>query len=149
MPSEAAALLERLQPFQRDGSAAMGKPEDDPLVLLQWLNNTDKHRVPPVVLVAPTKITHSPTVEFYSSEDAGANIPPDTIFWVGPLKPGAVLLEWKTKHPIASVKGQYEAHAIVAVQTNDGPKQLDIHIANIGQYTALVVDQFRRFFLSS
>src|ERR1044072_7268686 len=73
LPDEAAALIELIQPFQRDGSSKNGSPDLDPLVHLQWLNNTDKHRIPPIVLIAPKEISHSVQVEFGSEEDAAAN----------------------------------------------------------------------------
>jgi hypothetical protein len=146
LPTEAAALVEKIQPFQRDGSAANGLPDNDPLILLQQLNNSDKHRVPSVVLIAPTEITHSPAVEFYSEADAAANVPPDATIWAGPLSENVTLLEYRTKHPVARVMGRYEGTAIVALQTDSAPVQMDSHLAAIRQYTTLVVDQFRQFF---
>ena len=55
MPDAAKTLIERLQPFQRNRSDVEGTPETDALVLLQWLNNADKHRVPALVFIAPAE----------------------------------------------------------------------------------------------
>jgi len=58
IPAETASRVERLQPFQRNRSDEEGTPETDALAQLQWLNNNDKHRVPSVVLIAPTEVSH-------------------------------------------------------------------------------------------
>jgi len=97
-------------------------------------------------LIAPKTISHSVQVEFGSEEDAAANVPPDTTVWAGPLEPGVVLLDYKTNRPIASVKGRFDGHAVVAVQTQKGFEQVDTYIQGIKYYTGLVVDQFRPFF---
>ena len=146
LPEKAAALIELIQPFQRDGSAEHGSPDGDALIHLQRLNNVDKHRIPPIVLIAPTNTSHSFQVEFHSNEDAAANTPPDTTVWAGPIEPGVVLLDYKTTRPIASVKGRFEGHAIVAIHTSKGFERVDDYIQSITHYTGLVVDQFRCFF---
>lgn len=142
----AAQLVENLQPFQRDGSAALGTPDRDALALLQWLSNNDKHQVPSVVLIAPTEISHNFSAAFQSEEDAAANVPPDTTIWAGPLSAGAVLLEYRTKHPLASAGGKFEGKAIVSVQTNSEPQAIVPVLQALNQYVALVCAQFRPFF---
>jgi hypothetical protein len=146
LPTPAADLIEKLQPFQRDGSAALGTPNRDALVLLQALNNTDKHRVPTLVLIAPNEITHEVGVAFYSDEDASANVPPDTTVWAGPLSPGAVLLEWRTTKPIAKVTGGISAKATVAIQRNEVALPVGATLQALHQYAALVAAQFDQFF---
>ena len=147
LPKEAAELIERIQPFQRDGSPAEGVAANDPFLLLQSLNNTDKHRVPSVVLLAPASLSHSHEIEFRSAEEAAANAPPDFTAWAGPLSPGVVLVEMRTKHPVASVKGRSDIHAVVALETDNVPRPLDRVLKPLVVYTATVVDQFRGFFL--
>lgn len=146
LPLPAAELIERLQPFQRDGSPTFGTPDKDPLVLLQWLSNTDKHQVPSVVLIAPTEISHNFSAAFQSEEDAAANVPPDTTIWAGPLSAGTVLLEYRTKHPLASAGGKFEGKAIVAIQTSSGPQAIVPVLQSLNQYVALVCTQFHPFF---
>jgi len=146
LPQSAAELVERLQPFQRDGSPDHGTPDKDALVLLQWLSNNDKHQVPSVVLIAPTEISHSFSAVFQSEEEAAANVPPDATFWAGPLSAGAVLLEYRTKHPLASAGGKFEGKAIVALQTNSEPQAIVPALQALNQYVALVCAQFRPFF---
>lgn len=146
MPARVGELIERLQPFQRDGSQEAGTPDSDPLVLLQWLSNTDKHRVPSVVLIAPTEMSHSGRAAFYSEEDAKANVPPDTTVWFGPLHPGVVLMEYRTNRPIESVRGDYSGIAIVSIETIDQTAPVVEVLRALSHYTALVVAQFRGFF---
>lgn len=146
LPPTAADLIEKLQPFQRDGSEEVGTPDRDPLVLLQELNNADKHRVPALVLVAPKEITHEVGVVFLSDEDGSANTPPDTTVWGGPLAPGVVLLEWRTTKPVVSVSGGVTAKATVAIQHNGNTLPVGATLKALGQYTYLVVTQFDQFF---
>ncbi len=146
LPRAAADLIEKLQPFQRDGSPTLGTPDRDALVLLQALNNTDKHRVPTLVLIAPSEITHEVGVTFYSDQDASVNVPPDTTVWAGPLSPGVVLLEWRTTKPIASVTGGVTAKAIVAIQRNEISLPVGTTLRALHGYTMLVVSQFNQFF---
>lgn len=149
LPSEATAAIERIQPFQRDGSQAEGTAEQDPLLFLQELNNSDKHRVPSVVLVAPENLQHQHEVEFQSEDDAQQNAPPDVTAWSGPLKPGAVLFELRTKHPVARVKGQTDIRAVVAVEVLSKPFPIDFLVTALGTYTSMVIDQFRPYFAES
>lgn len=146
LPRSASELIERLQPFQRDGLPDKGTPDRDALVLLRWFSNADKHRVPAVVLLAPAAVKSSCSVEFLNEADAEANLPPDQTAWLGPLSPGTVLVEHRTSTPIASVKGQFDAHAIVAVETVGDPLPVATTIQSLGYYVSLVVEQFRAFF---
>jgi hypothetical protein len=146
MPAEAASLIELFQPFQRNRSDVEGTPEKDALVLLQRLNNTDKHRVPSVVLIAPTEIHHSCAAQFYSDEDAQANVPPDVKVWVDVLQPGVVLLEQKTNRPIDKVTGSFHVEAIVAIQTIHKRAPVVEVLSKLRDYTALVVAKFRGFY---
>ena len=147
MPAQAADLIERLQPFQRDGSAEQGTPEQDALVLLQGLNNADKHQVPLVTLIAPQTIGHAVELEFLNDEDAEANVPPDQTVWGGPLSSGVVLLEQRTTRPIAKVRGSFDSRAIVAIETDRGPLPAGATVRDLGYYTSLVVTQFRELFV--
>jgi hypothetical protein len=146
MPAEAVSVIEALQPFQRDRPDVEGTPESDALVLLQRLNNMDKHRVPSVVLLAPQEIAHSCAVQFCSDEDAQANTPPDVTVSLDPLQPGGVILEHCTDRPIDSVTGNFQGKAVVAVRTDRGQPSLEKTLRELSYYTALIVDQFRHFF---
>lgn len=144
LPSAARDLIYRMQPFQRTGPDGM--PDTDPLLLLQWLNNNDKHQVPAVVLLAPAEIRHQATCQFYSEEDAAANVPPNGIVWGGPIKPGVVLFEHITTKPVKSVSGDFACRAVIALETPKEPAPLVKILLELHGYVALVVSQFRHFF---
>lgn len=148
MQAEAVSLIEQLQPFQRERPDVEATPDRDPLVLLRWLSNRDKHRVPPVVLLNPAEIRYAYGAQFYSSEDLKANMPPDATVWLDPLKPGAVLMEHRTTRPIKGVIGNSTVHARVAIETETGHKRVSVDKAmgKLSTYTAEVVDLFRGFF---
>jgi len=146
LPSDASELIEKLQPFNRDGSEEFGRPEDDPLVILTELYNSDKHRIPSVVLITPTQIGQEVCVKFYTEEDASANIPPNATVWVGPLKPGAVLFEYKTTAPIESVEGKYDFEAVVGIQYKEQYLHIIPLLKQLHYYVNLVFSQFYKFF---
>lgn len=146
LPSKASELIEKLQPFNRDGTEQFGKPEDDPLVILTDLNNSDKHRIPSVALITPTNIGQEICVEFYTEEDASANIPPNAIVWVGPLKAGTVLFEYKTTAPIETVKGKYKLEAAVGILYKGRYLQITPLLKQLYNYLNLVFSQFHDFF---
>lgn len=149
LPSQAAAVVERIQPYQQDGGNKEGTPEQDPLLFLQELNNADKHRVPSVLLVAPDNLSHEHEIEFRSDGEAQQNVPLDVTAWAGPLAPGTVLYEMRTKHPLATVKGRTEIRAVVAVEVLSKPFPIEFLVTAVGTYTSLVIEQLCSFFPES
>jgi hypothetical protein len=146
LPTVAAGRIEQLQPFQRDDPNDPTTPDQDPLLQLQWLSNTDKHRVPTVALVSITEWSNFATMKFFTDEDADANVPPDVTYWAGPLSPGTVLMEWKTNCPIESVTGGHTAKSAVFFEGVHGAVPLIEHIQGLVQYTATLANQFGEFF---
>jgi hypothetical protein len=147
IPPQAASLIERLQPFQRDESESPVTPDNDPLVLLQWLNNHDKHRTPSLLcLNTPKEMHQSFSVEFYSEEDASANVPPDVTVWLDALRPGVVLLEQKTNRPVAKVKGSFSLRVDVTLNVVNKQTPVIPILDQLGRYTTMVVNEFRPFF---
>ncbi|TIT40726.1 MAG: hypothetical protein E5W76_15740 [Mesorhizobium sp.] len=149
MPPQAAEKITEVQPFQRGKHPEIGddgKPSDDPLLVLQKLSNTDKHRVPAVALLGQVKQDHSHTVEFYSEEDASANVPPDTSVAVDPLRPGLVVLEYRTNCPIKSATGQWAIEARLMVSVDGGWLPFEQTVEQLVWYVNLIADQFRPFF---
>ncbi len=137
---EAAALVARLQPFQRQD------PAQDALLLLRDLNNIDKHRVPVTIRLAPAVLSHAGEVEFETDEDAAANVPPDQTVWAGPLEPGIVLLEHRTTSRVVKIKGRWDLKATVSLETRQGPQPLGLTAEKLCFYTRLVAHQFSPFF---
>lgn len=147
LPPAAALMIEQLQPFQRNHPDDPGTPATDPLVLLQWQSNTDKHRVPSVVLLNATQFQNHLFMQFKSDADADANVPPDVTYWSGPISPGVVLYEWRTNCPIDSVQGQVAMTATVCFQGETEPVPLIDTLVKLHQYMAGLASHFQHFFL--
>jgi hypothetical protein len=143
MPAGAASLIERLQPFQRDKAEIPGTPDSDPLVILQWLNNEDKHRVPSVVLVVPSEMKYSCIFKF---EGPGENKMLDTIKSFEPLQPGMVISEHQSGRQLAEAHVTAFGEALVTIQSEQKREPVDKLMCGLSDYTAQVVDQFRGFF---
>lgn len=144
LPDEIADLLEKVQPYHRSRPDVEGCPEQDPLVLLNWISNHDKHRMPVPFLVPPREIEFAQSCEFASKADAAANVPPDVVVHVGSLTHGATLLEYRTKHPVSKVSGNLKITAHVAIETHAGTREVSEAIGQLNWYTRLVVDEFAK-----
>lgn len=144
LPADIADLLEKVQPYQRGRPDVEGSPEHDPLVLLNWISNHDKHRMPVPFLVPPKEIEFAQSCQFASEADAAANVPPDVVVHAGPLSHGAMLLEYRTKHPVSKVSGQFKITAHVAFETHAGPREISEATGQLTWYTRLVVDEFAK-----
>lgn len=144
LPDEIADLLEKVQPYQRGRPDVEGSPEYDPLALLNWISNHDKHRMPVPFLVPPKEIEFAQSCEFASEADAAANIPPDVVVHAGPLSHGATLLEYRTKHPVTKLSGSFKITAHVAIETHAGTREVSEAIGQLTWYTRLVVDEFSK-----
>lgn len=144
LPPEIADLLEKIQPYHRDRPDVEGSPEHDPLVLLNWISNHDKHRMPIPFLIPPNEISFSHLCKFASEADASANIPPDIVIHLRPLSHGSILLEHRTKHPIKEVSGQLNMTAHVAFETHTGTRELSGTISQLTSYTKRVVIEFEK-----
>lgn len=147
-PAGAADLIESLQPFQRIGGPGEGLPADDPLLLLHWLNIIDKHRVPPIALIAPKSMSPDLKVDFYTAEEASLNVPPNMTIWGGALVPGATLLKMTTVSPLKSASIDFQCVAAVCILRDGEPLPI-IHLLNyLYDYTKGVVSRFDSFFPS-
>lgn len=142
LPIGIANLLEKVQPYQRSNPDVEGSPDADPLVLLNWISNHDKHRMPIPFLVPPREIEFTQMCEFASEADAAANVPPDVVVHAGPLTDGSTLLEYRTKHPITRVSGQFKITAHVGIETPVGTREVSEAIGQLTWYTRLVVNEF-------
>lgn len=149
LPADIADLLEKVQPYQRRRPDVEGSPEHDPLVLLNWISNHDKHRMPVPFLIPPKEIEFAQSCEFGSDADAAANVPPDVVVHAGPLSHGMTLLEYRTKHPVSKVAGQFTIIAHVAFETHVGTREISDAISQLSWYTRLVVDEFAKRIASS
>lgn len=146
LPEDVAILIEKIQPYNRDLPGEPKLSESDPLILLQRVNNMDKHRVPQVALFAPQKIAFTASVTFEDEHAAGLNTPPDATVWAGPLSPGVPLLEYRTKHPLTSVEGKFDVHADLSLVCDEITRPFADLVSYLHWYVCLVFDQFTPFF---
>lgn len=146
LPTGAAALIEKMQPYHRDETAVEGSPETDPLVLLQELSNDDKHRIPSLALLLPREIEMHLGVEFYSDADAAENVPPVVTVWGDAIRNGVPLIEQRTNKPICRAFGTASYDAIVAVRVGNFIDPVDELMTKLHRYVGLVVAQFAPMF---
>lgn len=143
---DASALIEKLQPFHRKHPNIQGAPAEDPLVILQNIDNINKHRIPTVTPWVPKELCLSHSAKFYSEQDAAENTPPAVNCWWDELNSGTILMEQKTTKPIESVSGQGNYQAVIVLQINDRWEPVEDFLYHLQSYTNLVVSQFRGFF---
>lgn len=146
LTNQASDLITKIQPFQRNNVNVEGKPENDPLVILNWLSNIDKHQIPIIIHLPPNSIAHSASVEYYSDEEASLNVPPDVSVWVGKLMPKTVLMEYRSKHPIKRVEGDFNFVTTVSLDIKGTLIPLLDILHHLTSYTTLVFNQFRSHF---
>lgn len=143
-----ADLLEKIQPFQRNNPNVEGTPDLDPLVLLNWISNHDKHRMPVPFLVLPKEIGINHICEFESAQDASENVPPDVVVHVAPLSHGKTIIEHRTKHPVKMVSGKLDIVAHVAFNSHNGVRDLSEAMNQLTWYTKLIIDEFAKKLVS-
>lgn len=142
--TDVADLLEKIQPFQRNNTDVEGSPEHDPLVLLNWISNHDKHRMPVPFLVPPKEIGINHTCKFESDHDAAENVPPDVVVHVDPLSHGKKIIEHRTKHPVKKISGRLDIVAHVAFNSHNGVMDLSEAMNQLTGYTKLIIDEFSK-----
>ncbi len=147
LTTDVAELIEKTQPFQRNNPNVEGTPADDPLVILNWLSNIDKHQIPIVIHLFPNSIANSARVEYYSEEEASLNVPPNVSVWVDNFTPGTTLMEYKSKHPIKKVSGSFNYIVTVSIDVKGTLLPVMKLMPYLIGYTNLVLDQFRNFFV--
>lgn len=149
LPSEAIALMEQLQPYNRAGRVVGGISEgeaaDDHLLFLRDLNNGDKHHEPLRLDFIPQEISQSVTATFETDEAASRNVPPDVRIDL-PLAPGRPFFTYLTKDPLVS--GTITSHltANITLATMFSRRPLEIALPAMRGSVVDVVNLFRRFF---
>ncbi len=145
LPDAAAQLIEHIQPFQRE-VWPLDVPEFHPLMMLQRLSNSDKHRLPKIAVVVPQEMKPRCTLEFHSDEEARAqDIEGGTTIWGGPIEPGVVLFELRTTAPIKKVDFQFEGKFAVSLEEEHRAPAPEV-LGNILSHIHEVVGLFRHHF---
>ena len=112
LPVRVQEAIELIQPFQRTGPN--GLPQNDALLLLRRLSNTDKHQLALEAVIDPRELSHMLAVEFHSEEEAAAEGEPRVEINVS-FNDGDIVLRQVTRHPIAKVSGAHSFSAQVVV----------------------------------
>ncbi len=135
-------LVEKIQPYHREKSEVEGSSEADPLFILNCLSNFDKHRMPIPFLVPPQEISFQQSCQFYSDEDASANIPPNVVIHVDALEHGKTVMEYITNCPIKVATGKFEIKAKVAIMVNGHARDIFEVIEQVRWYSRIIVNEF-------
>jgi hypothetical protein len=139
-----SVLVEKIQPYHRENPAVDGSPETDPLVILNFLSNLDKHRMPIPFLVPPKKISFQQSCQFYSDEDASNNTPPNVVVHADPLEHGKTVMEYITNCPIKEASGKFDLVAKIAVEIDGHTRDIFEVLMQLTWYSRLVVDEFEK-----
>ena len=97
-------------------------------------------------LLPPKEIEFSQACQFNSSADAAANTPPDVVVHIAPLAHNATLLEYRTKHPVNWVAGNFNITANVAFESHAGARDILEAMKQLTWYTGIVTDEFAKCF---
>ncbi|WP_439821366.1 hypothetical protein ACSPX5_07910 [Pseudomonas sp. HLG18] len=141
---DVVAVIESVQPYTRTGE--YGTPEGDPLYLLNGLNNSDKHRVPNLVVLAQEKIVFNGSIKYYRMEDAYADGAPDLKVSIDPIVSGMTLLDATTKYPVDKVEGHFNIHGRVMLEVNGEYYDSVEYLKMTRAYLMAVYDLFAGFF---
>lgn len=135
VPSEELERIRLLQPFQRPDT----ERASDALVILQRLDNDDKHRSQIIAGVDWQKIDHQLAVAFVDPEAAERNTPPDTTVHVPAFVDGALLMEYRTLDPMATVEGEFQFGARLKIETPIGDQPLLETLGSLIMYVNSVI----------
>lgn len=136
LPPDMVERIAAVQPFQRP----QGEVETDALVLLQYVDNMDKHRLPLEVLLHPQVVDASALVEYEDEAAAEAVGPPAVNLYDHMLEPSALVLSGRTVSPIVRVKrASYAAAVQLCVHTPRGPLGAGEAVDRLADYAADVI----------
>ena len=129
--------IEEWQPFQRLKKG--GNLEEDGLVWLQRLSNTDKHVLQVQPQINPFELSHTFSLEFETIEDANKSLPPKIEVLNSAFQDGAYLMKQNTGGRIRSITGSYHVKARVVILVEKDFYGITEILANVWEYTALTI----------
>lgn len=136
LPPGMVERIAAVQPFQRP----QGEVETDALVLLQYLDNMDKHRLPLEVLLHPQVVDASALVEYADEAAAEAAGPPAVNLYDHTLEPSALVLSGRTTRPIVRVRrASYAAGLQLCLHTPRGPLGAGEAVDRLADYASDVI----------
>jgi len=132
---EIVERIKNIQPFNRP----LEERAQDALLLLENLNNHDKHRSVIVAKLTPQAIEHTFEVEFASDLAAARNSPPDVTIHVPDFSEDALLVEYRARDPITKVKGGFDVVFELWVETASGLQPLFQTLDSLIRYVNIVL----------
>ena len=145
MPDKVKDALKNIQPFNRKGdvvgNVSDGLPADDPLVLLNELENSDKHRIPLAFSLLPEIIQFSKAVKFFTEESAAKAGPPQVNINL-PLHEEVPFVTIAFNEPIEEAAGEFDVKTILVLQTDTRVIPYQDQLLALGKYVQLVLSYF-------
>ncbi len=148
LPDEAADFIERFQPFQRGKNPGYddGTPDSDPLVFLQHINNSDKHRIPRVALLNVQELNRLFSYRMDLHENPFVGLSATHVMSEQRIYPGSIIAEMHSKEAITFENVTTEVKGKVVLDTPLGEQEVIELLLNLQKYVASVASPFERFF---
>jgi hypothetical protein len=142
--AEDRAFIQSMQPYQ-----ARDRPETDPLALLGWMNNTDKHRflhagfalirtTPQSMLAAADRLRIVGL-----NDDVG---PIAAIDWDGPFEDRTEIARVRLLRPADDPQMEMKGRYTIDVSLSDGKPLTVLHLQSIRSTVQQIIDRFRPAF---
>ena len=135
LPDDITERVRSVQPFNREEA----ERQNDGLVILQRLNNTDKHQASIGVSVAMHQSSHEVSVKFATEEASERNTPPNVAFGSQAFVNGATLAELHTIDPIERVDGEWGFVLGLTIDTPIGEQPAFETLENLVGYVSQVL----------
>lgn len=143
LPETFKKAIHSVQPFHRTGQEH--GPDADPLVLLNLLDNNDKHHLQVKPIFNAQSLMHDVQIHFETEEDADKGMHSEMEIFVPPLKNGSLLIRHHAKGRIAGITGKNSVTIRLEVVLDDGRRFGAIAIlAELSQYVRSVIDHIER-----
>ena len=96
----------------------------DPLILLSYLSNTDKHRANITCGFKAESVNADFSVQFVDDAAAERNVPPNVTIHEPTIEDGALLVEYRANDPIVETHGGFGIAFELLIDTPTGPQKL-------------------------
>jgi hypothetical protein len=145
LPDEAVRLLEHFQPFQKGTADEIQKHA---LLMLQYLSNQDKHRIPQVALLRVHQSDHRQELAFESSAEAEEWIAASPHFVIegGPVWAGSTLVSVTCSRPAGRIQGTVRVEAFPVIDTPIGLQGACPAIDALAEQVVTIFEAFRLTF---
>lgn len=144
--NEAAKRLQNVPPHVVERiriTQPLMRPDDerprDPLILLQHLSNTDKHRASITCGFRAESVNADFSVTFADDAAAERNVPPDVTVHEPTMEDAALLAEYRSNDPIVETQGGFGIVFELLIDTPMGPQKLVDTMGGLIQFVGQVL----------